>query len=582
MSKNMNRRFFLQSSGGLIASLYGIDSFAYSENIEKNRSKKIAIFGSGIAGMTAAHELVERGFQVVVYESKDDFGGKARTIFVPGTSTPQKSGLPGEHGFRMFAGFYKHTFDIMKRTPFQNNSNGVYDNLYRNRRSTVSLASGKQFHLPLYSNITTMGFDGMIRYFQDLISYNNIGISTYEIGIFFNRMAMVLASCEDRRYAEYEKISWYDFVQSPWASPLFMELFGTGLTTLVQAVRGPDASARTMALSFYNTFSHMLTNPNGGVFSLNAPTSLAWINPWHQYLESKGVKFMTGHTLTNLLISPNGQIQKAQLLNQGQPVEIQADYYISALPPEVLKKISQRSGLDQNHPAFAAVHGLRSEWMVGAQYFLDTDVRLQEDFALGSRTPWALTAVSSNTFWKKPVSEYGNGLAKGLISIDVSNWRTPGILFGKPAERCTQEEVKKEVWAQLLQYIDPATREKLNNSRILNIAIDPALIFSENKNTYSDELFLNTVDSWKNRPSAESNISNLMMAGDFARTYTDLACMESACESGKRAANAVLKAMGSYQLVEIHKPSEPIAFYGAKMMDQFRFNMGLSQLSVKL
>ena len=32
----------------------------------------VVIFGGGITGLTAAHELAERGFSVVVYEPEED------------------------------------------------------------------------------------------------------------------------------------------------------------------------------------------------------------------------------------------------------------------------------------------------------------------------------------------------------------------------------------------------------------------------------------------------------------------------------------------------------------------------------
>ena len=38
-----------------------------------------------MAGLAAAHELIERGFEVTVYERKA-LGGKARSIPVPGTA----------------------------------------------------------------------------------------------------------------------------------------------------------------------------------------------------------------------------------------------------------------------------------------------------------------------------------------------------------------------------------------------------------------------------------------------------------------------------------------------------------------
>lgn len=45
---------------------------------------KVAVLGGGVAGMSAAHELAERGFLVDVYERQPVYvGGKARSVDVP-------------------------------------------------------------------------------------------------------------------------------------------------------------------------------------------------------------------------------------------------------------------------------------------------------------------------------------------------------------------------------------------------------------------------------------------------------------------------------------------------------------------
>ena len=63
-------------------------------------SNRVVILGGGIAGLSAAHELIERGFSVEVYEALSIPGGKARSMGVPGSATrPGRKELPGEHGF---------------------------------------------------------------------------------------------------------------------------------------------------------------------------------------------------------------------------------------------------------------------------------------------------------------------------------------------------------------------------------------------------------------------------------------------------------------------------------------------------
>ena len=75
--------------------------------------RRVAVMGGGMAGLTAAHELAERGFQVTVYEPSA-WGGKARSIPVPGTGRGGRRDLPGEHGFRFFPGFYHHVPNTMR------------------------------------------------------------------------------------------------------------------------------------------------------------------------------------------------------------------------------------------------------------------------------------------------------------------------------------------------------------------------------------------------------------------------------------------------------------------------------------
>src|SRR3954454_15469269 len=90
--------------------------------------KTVAILGGGVGGLSAAHELAERGFQVRVYERKQIFGGKARSISVPGSGIGGRADLPGEHGFRFFPGFYTHIIDTMRRIPYGSHGR-VFENL---------------------------------------------------------------------------------------------------------------------------------------------------------------------------------------------------------------------------------------------------------------------------------------------------------------------------------------------------------------------------------------------------------------------------------------------------------------------
>ena len=46
----------------------------------------VIVIGGGVAGLTAAHELCDRGAAVAVYDRRPDWGGKARSQPVAGTA----------------------------------------------------------------------------------------------------------------------------------------------------------------------------------------------------------------------------------------------------------------------------------------------------------------------------------------------------------------------------------------------------------------------------------------------------------------------------------------------------------------
>jgi uncharacterized protein with NAD-binding domain and iron-sulfur cluster len=173
---------------------------------------------------------------------------------------------------------------------------------------------------------------------------------------------------------------------------------------------------------------------------------------------------------------------------------------------------------------------------------------------------------------------YGDGTVVECLSIDVSDWDTPGILFGKPAKQCTKEEVRQEVWEQAKMWLNTG-RSWLRDEDIHSWHLDPGLTWSGGATHNETPLLVNTVGSWDWRPNATSAIPNLFFGGDHVRTHIDLPTMEAANESGRAAANGVMDAAGDpggragiFPLVNL-----PI-FDAAKKIDADRFRAGLPHL----
>jgi hypothetical protein len=90
--------------------------------------------------------------------------------------------------------------------------------------------------------------------------------------------------------------------------------------------------------------------------------------------------------------------------------------------------------------------------------------------------------------------------------------------------------------------------------------------------TNAEPLLINKSGSWTRRPETTTALPNLFLAGDYVRTHTNLACMEAANESGRRAANAILTAEGQVPTCMVVPLDEPFETLRAK--DRARFARG--------
>jgi len=79
----------------------------------KNPDKTVAIYGAGIAGLTVAHELARRGWQVSVYETNADAGGFFRSARIAADNN-----MPSEYSWHGLGPWYHNVFDLLRQIPF--------------------------------------------------------------------------------------------------------------------------------------------------------------------------------------------------------------------------------------------------------------------------------------------------------------------------------------------------------------------------------------------------------------------------------------------------------------------------------
>jgi hypothetical protein len=153
---------------------------------------------------------------------------------------------------------------------------------------------------------------------------------------------------------------------------------------------------------------------------------------------------------------------------------------------------------------------------------------------------------------------------------DLPEWERPPKRTGKVASKCSPQEIRAEVWAQLKDHLDDPT---LRDENVVASFLDPAISFpNPTSATNLEPLLVNTAGSWRDRPDAATRISNLYLASDFVRTHTDLATMEGANEAARRAVNAILERSGSrVPRCSVWPLQEPPIFGPARAADKLRW-----------
>lgn len=535
--------------------------------LRQRHGRTVAILGGGVAGLSAAHELAERGFQVTVYEASRTTGGKARSIFVPGTGSGGRRDLPGEHGFRFFPSFYRHLPDTMRRIPFGNNANGVADNLVATSRTRLA-----RIDAPPVDVLTR--FPSGLRDLSDLarmVVKSDLQLPREDL-LFVGRLFLtLLTSCRERRFTQYEHAPWWEFVQADRRSPEFRKYFCDVAVRSLVAMCPRRASTRTTGVIGMQIWIDHARPGTQVDRLLNGPTHDAWITPWRAHLEGLGVRFEFDARATRLRID-DGRIADVRLAS-GR--EVEADYYVAAIPVERMAELAD-DALKEADPALAHLDRLHTEWMNGVQFFLDREMPLVNGHVALVDAPWALTAISQKQFWKNTdLSRFGDGRTREVLSVIVSNWDVPGTFVKKPARECSREEIREEVWAQMVTHL-----RSLRDEYVVDWYLADSIEHGPDGSVVNREpLLINTAGSWAYRPEAVTRIPNLFLAADYVRTHTDIATMESANEAARRAVNGILDAAeASDARCAVWDLEEPTVFKPLQALDRMRFNRGDSHV----
>lgn len=483
-------------------------------------NKKIVIFGAGIAGLSTAHYLINRGYDVEVIESLNVPGGLSRSERFNGD-------IPSEYSWRGFGPWYNNIFDLMKEIPMY--LNGTKSNVYD-------------------SGLSKTGLD--FNPISDKTNKNkNIVSSMDRVKLLYLLIKSICASNERSRnvYAyqnTYQELKKY---LTPKGAHNLSWIFGPYI--------GSDAS-RVSVHHTSNFFSKNMFPCNGKKFNeawkvSSKPTNEAWFDPWTNYLKKKGVKFYFGHSLSKFEFN-NKEITKAIVDNNGTLYDLIADYYILAINPYITQQILQKTPelvlSDKQLQLFKPLTS--DEPHIQISFYLAFDEKIV--MLQGNKAITLLDSEFDITFYAQ--SQYflqNTSIGKGIKSLwsgTATLDSNPGELYNLPMKKLTKQQFINEVLHQIykskeLNKIVMKTNGKPLKSYNIKIDVWHAWIFAKNKDnvTSVEPKWVNNSRNLKYQPTSKTSIKNLYLAGAHTKTSADLYSMEAAVESGRRVADYISK-----------------------------------------
>jgi uncharacterized protein with NAD-binding domain and iron-sulfur cluster len=487
--------------------------------------KKVCIVGAGISGLSAAHELIMRGFEVSIYESTSSIGGKAK-------SELSADGYPCEHGFRFYVG-YKNFFKTMLEIPTHHGQT-VYENL-----TEVNV----NFLYVNNSPITLRSRNRLMRPFSGLyFLYKFSSVVSLTETFHFAKEVLLLPFRSKKYLMKLQHLDFKSYITNENTHSLSYQMYIERFPQTLWGIPPEEGSAYVTINSISTLFKRYLNLFSKDIYfpMMKEPSSDALYIHWERFLIQRGVKIFYHHKISK--INSQGSALKIDELvveNPETTIKINADYYLFAVPIEVLHQLLPKKFttkipiLEELSKSTYALNGI--------QLYLKGHYSIINGLSRYSDSAWDLSANLENTvLWPKTKLKHP---VKAVLSVAVANWGTVGVLYNKPITECSPDEIIDELVAQMGCH----RTVKLTRKNIHRYHIDSCLVFSEDKSRIianNGKLYCVRAGRPLDEPRSDTPITNLFIAGDFVATGMHNGTMESANISGKLAANEIMKRAG--------------------------------------
>jgi uncharacterized protein with NAD-binding domain and iron-sulfur cluster len=494
--------------------------------------KSIIIFGAGIAGLSAAHELAQLGYSVTVYEATDQAGGFFRSARLG------KDNMPTEYSWHGMGPWYHNAFDLMQKIPFSEKGS-IYD-----------LALSRPLDFGIFPDNDKAKFYDGLKSIPTMFRMNR-----WEF-VKWSYLMMKTWTSNNRSTIKYDKLNaaqtWKPLLKET-AYKTWRSCFGPWIGS-----DWPKVSLQTTGDFFKKQLTskpphHHKADQDGPAWTQDAgigwllfkgPSSEYWFDPWVTYLKEMGVTFYWEKALTKLEFDGTSIISAYC----GEE-KITGDSYILAINPfytaEILSEtpeLERQGELKLFKPLVkGGPHTQVSFRVAFSEKIKFPRVRTA---VVVSDSEFNLTLFAEEQVWDKDV-DLGQNI-KSLWTGTSCISSVPGRIYHKPVDICTKEEFIEEVKAQILSCgaLDTLIKEANNGRGLKEFTIEKIEVWSEW--VFSREgikplqpKWVNTIDTQAFLPAQKTPVLNLFLAGAHTKTQAQVWSIEGAVESGRRAAKAI-------------------------------------------
>ena len=596
---------------------------------------EVIIFGAGISGLTVAHELNEKGYKVTIYEKNSIPGGMARTF-------RYKNGVPTEHSWRGYAPFYYNTFELMKRIPLKSLENfsnqftidevrkhnkiddlwtiykgDVYDithfvQSHPGGKSNILRCAGKDveevwrslgytFHINnnhVISHLTEVKVGTLIETFEKKTVFDNLNKDRLKFKYLFNKS---ISGREPRLNFKDMIFLFYLFGRVILSDKRKKEYFEVRLDPIIKKYLSKDGyhfisdfiagpgwgfDKNTMSLGHYATFvEYSIFNgeKEKGWQVMNKPTSEAWIEPWVNYLKSRGVKFYFNSELTKINI--NKKIDNCVIKTKDGTKNVKSDLYVFALNPFNFEDIMKNSKRTTDKVYKNLFNGNIINNQISFRLGFDKKINFGQKTTgyVLIDSKYNITFYPQEDSWEDNVKLGMNGKIKTLISGTIILPYNKGLKYNKSALSLKLEELKEEIIEQLFiseDFMYYINKSKIGKENIIFKEIfddwyeDGKLLKSKNKK------WVNNIFNEKYRLEHKTDISNMYTCGSHCKTSINIWSMEGAVESGKICSNEILKGTG--KSVNLHNHGSEGIILILKKIENIFYMLKLKNIIIEL